>query len=113
MRWLRALGVAAPSSAAKATRPARGHPRPHGVLEGEGGPAGDGHATDVQQQLAPLPQTSCETAERQPRAMLPAAGTVVTEMKTPERPPTFAEVSESTPAAAAMIATTSDHLSGV
>ena len=44
--------------------------------------------------------------------MLPAAGTVVTEMKTPERPPTRAEVSDSTPAAAAMIATMNDHLSG-
>ena len=44
--------------------------------------------------------------------MFPAAGTVVTEMNTPDRPPTFAEVSESTPAAAAMRATMNDHLSG-
>jgi hypothetical protein len=41
------------------------------------------------------------------------AGTVVTEMNTPDRPPAFAEVRESAPAAAAMSATMKDHLSGV
>ena len=44
--------------------------------------------------------------------MLPAAGTVVTEMNTPESPPVRADVSDSTPAAAAMTATTSVHRSG-
>ena len=44
--------------------------------------------------------------------MLPAAGTVVTEMNTPDRPPIFADVSDSTPAAAAITATMNDHLSG-
>ena len=44
--------------------------------------------------------------------MLPAAGTVVTEMNTPDRPPVRADVSDSTPAAAAMTATTSVHRSG-
>ena len=34
--------------------------------------------------------------------MLQAAGTVVTEMKTPDRPPALAEVRDSTPAAAAI-----------
>jgi len=43
---------------------------------------------------------------------LPDAGTVVTEMKTPESPPIFDEVRESTPAAAATMATRKDHLSG-
>ena len=47
-----------------------------------------------------------------PRATLPAAGTVVTEMNTPDSPPTLALVRESTPAAAAMRATMKDHLSG-
>ncbi len=60
-----------------------------------------------------LPQISWGTPNATPRAMLPAAGTVVTEMNTPERPPTLAEVSDRTPAAAAMIATMNDHLSGV
>ena len=45
--------------------------------------------------------------------MLPAAGTVVTEKNTPDNPPTLAEVNDRTPAAAAMTATTKDHLSGV
>ena len=45
--------------------------------------------------------------------MLPAAGTVVTEMKTPDSPPTFAEVRERTPAAPAITATTNDQRSGV
>ena len=44
--------------------------------------------------------------------MLPAAGTVVTEMKTPDSPPTLAEVRDRTPAAAAIRATMKDHLSG-
>jgi len=34
-------------------------------------------------------------------------------MNTPDSPPTFADVSESAPAAAAMSATMNDHLSGV
>ena len=59
-----------------------------------------------------LPQTSPKAPNAMPRATFPAAGTVVTEMKTPERPPTFAEVSDRTPAAAAMMATMKDHLSG-
>jgi hypothetical protein len=46
-------------------------------------------------------------------AMLPAAGTVVTEMNTPVRPPDLAEVSDSTPAAPAITATMNDHLSGL
>jgi hypothetical protein len=33
-------------------------------------------------------------------------------MKTPDSPPTFDEVSDSTPAAAATMATMKDHLSG-
>jgi len=37
---------------------------------------------------------------------------VVTEMNTPESPPTFAEVSDRTPAAAAIRETMNDHLSG-
>jgi hypothetical protein len=45
--------------------------------------------------------------------MYPAAGTVVTEMKTPDSPPTRADVRDSTPAAAAMTATMNDHLSGL
>ena len=45
-------------------------------------------------------------------AILPAAGTVVTEMKTPVRPPALAEVSDKAPAAPAMTATMNDHLSG-
>ena len=48
-----------------------------------------------------------------PRAMLPAAGTVVTEMKTPAKPPDRAEVSDRTPAVPAMTATMKDHLSGL
>ena len=51
--------------------------------------------------------------EGQPRATLPAAGTVVTEMNTPVKPPARDEVSASTPATPAMSATISDHLSGV
>ena len=46
-----------------------------------------------------LPQTSPKAPSAMPRATFPAAGTVVTEMKTPERPPTFAEVSDRTPTA--------------
>ena len=60
-----------------------------------------------------LPTTSWATPKARPSATLPAAGTVVTEMKTPESPPTFAEVRDRTPAAAAMTATMNDHLSGV
>jgi hypothetical protein len=45
--------------------------------------------------------------------MLPAAGTVVTEMKTPVSPPAFVDVSDRAPAVAAMTATMNDHLSGV
>ncbi|SLJ83027.1 Uncharacterised protein [Mycobacteroides abscessus subsp. abscessus] len=45
--------------------------------------------------------------------MLPAAGTVVTEMNTPVRPLALAEVSASTPAAAATTATMNDQRSGV
>jgi hypothetical protein len=44
--------------------------------------------------------------------MSAAAGTVVTEMKTPTSAPLFAEVSESTPATPASTATTSDQRSG-
>ena len=47
-----------------------------------------------------------------PSATLPAAGTVVTEMKTPGQAADLAEVSDRTPAAAAMTATMNDHLSG-
>ena len=43
---------------------------------------------------------------------MPAAGMVVTEMKTPDRPPVLAEVRESTPAAPAINATMNDHLFG-
>ncbi len=59
-----------------------------------------------------LPQTSSPTPKAMPRATFPTAGTVVTEMKTPESPQTFAEVRDRTPAAAAMTATMKDHLSG-
>ena len=45
--------------------------------------------------------------------MLPAAGTVVTEMKTPVSAQDFRDVRDSTPAVAAMRATMNDHLSGV
>ena len=60
----------------------------------------------------PLPVTSSQAPKAKPRATFPEAGTVVTEMKTPESPPTFADVRDSTPAAAAMSATMKDHLSG-
>ena len=60
-----------------------------------------------------LPQISCHSPKVSPNATLPAAGTVVTEMKTPESPPTLAHVRERTPAAAAITATMNDHLSGV
>jgi hypothetical protein len=43
---------------------------------------------------------------------VPAAGTVVTEMNTPERPPTFDDVNDSTPAAAAITATIRDQTLG-
>ena len=45
-------------------------------------------------------------------ATFAAAGTVVTEMNTPDSPPVRAEVSDSTPAAAAITATMSVHRSG-
>ena len=60
----------------------------------------------------PLPRISSLTPKARPKATFPAAGTVVTEMNTPERPPTLADVSDNTPAAAAMTATMNDHLSG-
>ena len=60
-----------------------------------------------------LPRTSVICPNARPSATLPAAGTVVTEMKTPASPPTRADVSDSTPAAPAMTATMNDHLSGV
>ena len=44
-----------------------------------------------------LPQISYGTPNANPRATLPAAGTVVTEMKTPDKPPTLAEVKDKTP----------------
>src|SRR4051794_10962543 len=59
-----------------------------------------------------LPQISWLAPKARPRATLPAAGMVVTEMKTPDSPPVLAEVRESTPAAPAMTATMNDHLSG-
>ena len=60
-----------------------------------------------------LAQISEPTPKAAPNAMLPAAGTVVTEMKTPVSPPAFVDVSVRTPAVAAMTATMNDHLSGV
>ena len=59
-----------------------------------------------------LPQTSDQIPNTRARAMLPDAGIVVTEMNTPTRPPDFAEVRASTPAAPAMIAIVSDHTLG-
>ena len=59
-----------------------------------------------------LPRTSASCPNARPSAMLPAAGTVVTEMKAPASAPTRADVSESTPAEPAMTATMNDHLSG-
>ena len=41
-----------------------------------------------------LPQISEATPKAIPKAMLPAAGTVVTDMKTPVSPPAFLEVSD-------------------
>jgi hypothetical protein len=41
-----------------------------------------------------LPRISSPAANANPKATLPAAGTVTTEMKTPERPPTFTEVKD-------------------
>lgn len=60
-----------------------------------------------------LPQISEPTPNAAPNAMLPAAGTVVTDMKTPVSPPAFLDVSDRTPADAAMTATINDHLPGL
>ncbi len=46
-------------------------------------------------------------------AMFPAAGTVVTEMKTPAIPPDLAGVRDRTPAVPAITARTKDHVSGL
>ena len=46
-------------------------------------------------------------------AAVPSAGTVVTEMKTPTSAPDFSVVSDSTPAAPASTATTSDQPFGL
>ena len=59
-----------------------------------------------------LPDTSDQAPNAMPTATFPAAGTVVTEMNTPDRPPTLLAISDSTPAAAAITATITDHLSG-
>ena len=59
-----------------------------------------------------LPSTSCQAPNARPTATLAAAGMVVTEMNTPESPPIREEVSDRTPAAAAITATTNDHRSG-
>ena len=48
-----------------------------------------------------LPQISEPTPTAIPNAMFPQAGTVVTEMKTPESPLAFLDVSDRTPAVAA------------
>ena len=61
---------------------------------------------------AVLPDTSCQSPNAKPNPTLPAAGTVVTEMNTPDRPPSFDDVSDSIPAAPAITATMNDHLSG-
>ena len=55
----------------------------------------------------------CADTEGQPQGnVLAAAGIVVTETNTPDRPPSLADVSDRAPAAPAMSATMKDHLSG-
>ncbi len=61
---------------------------------------------------AALPMISSGAQNARPRARLPAAGTVVTEMNTPDSPPMRPDVSERTPAIAAITATATDQPSG-
>mgnify|MGYP003483660723 CR=1 FL=1 len=62
--------------------------------------------------VSALPHNSAHSPNTHATAMLPDAGIVVTEMNTPTRPPDFADVSASTPAAPAMIAMMSDQALG-
>ena len=99
------LGAVAPS-------PRRRPPGPHPLLHGEGGPAGEHHAQDVEPELGRTARDLGPGPERTGQRDVPGSRDGGDGDEHPDRPPTFAEVSESTPAAAAMRATMNDHLSG-